>query len=558
MSNNAHALRFSYFLITGAPSALLGQTPQWVAHWDSQGAIPLQVGFKLAVASDHTVYCGGSQGSAGFWMDGIDLPVLGYSDIILAKLDSSGVTEWGRTAGGDCNPFDSEGVLQIDLNGEQSSLYALGWYQSYALFGDSLVNGGCVGEQDVFIARYDTEGTFKWASGIRGYEVTPQCFLLAADDEAWVFAHSNIGTALVQQDPEMIAPEGGFLAKYDPSGGVLSVERTMYRGAIQDAEWYGADLIVGGYYNVDDSLWHTSLDAGSAESCGFVGVVDATGSPSWLVPVVSDSMAKVIEVETTSTGDAVAAGSFRDTVVIAGVTLATGTPGRSGGFVARFDDQGELQWAVPVTGEGFEGITDLQVGPDDAIYVQGRLSANLTVSTAELSSTTGREMYLAKLTPMGGCEAALLLGRVGLTGPGSVVVVDDAIYVSWNYDSTMVIGSTTVEPGNVGVSDFFVAKFDSLSSMTGISSMTSGRDGRLNIYANPSNGLCTIDLPRALRTTDDLILTIFAPSGELIRRLPLPRPGSEVKLDIRAQAKGIYHVELGDGRQRYTGTIVFE
>ncbi len=46
--------------------------------------------------------------------------------------------------------------------------------------------------------------------------------------------------------------------------------------------------------------------------------------------------------------------------------------------------------------------------------------------------------------------------------------------------------------------------------------------------------------------------------GELIRRLPLPRPGSEVKLDIRAQAKGVYHVELGDGRQRYTGTIVFE
>ena len=103
-----------------------------------------------------------------------------------------------------------------------------------------------------------------------------------------------------------------------------------------------------------------------------------------------------------------------------------------------------------------------------------------------------------------------------------------------------------------------MAKFDSLASVTGISSMTSGQDGRLNIYANPSNGFCTIDLPRALRTTDDLILTIFAPSGELIRRLPLPRPGSEVKLDIRAQAKGIYHVELGDGRQRYTGTIVFE
>ena len=41
-------------------------------------------------------------------------------------------------------------------------------------------------------------------------------------------------------------------------------------------------------------------------------------------------------------------------------------------------------------------------------------------------------------------------------------------------------------------------------------------------------------------------------------QLPLRYTNDGVALDIRAQAKGIYHVELGDGSQRYSGTIVFE
>jgi hypothetical protein len=80
----------------------------------------------------------------------------------------------------------------------------------------------------------------------------------------------------------------------------------------------------------------------------------------------------------------------------------------------------------------------------------------------------------------------------------------------------------------------------------------------LHIYANPNNGLCTIDLPEELRLTDDLMLSVFDNTGQLVQRVPLRYNEQGVRLDIRAQARGIYHVELGDGQQRYTGTIVFE
>jgi hypothetical protein len=96
-----------------------------------------------------------------------------------------------------------------------------------------------------------------------------------------------------------------------------------------------------------------------------------------------------------------------------------------------------------------------------------------------------------------------------------------------------------------------------LSGFSGVQQMPLVDQG-LHIYANPNNGLCTIDLPDALRPTNDLMLSIYDQQGQLVQRAPLTFLEDGIRLDIRAQAKGIYHVELGDGRQRYTGTIVFE
>jgi hypothetical protein len=105
--------------------------------------------------------------------------------------------------------------------------------------------------------------------------------------------------------------------------------------------------------------------------------------------------------------------------------------------------------------------------------------------------------------------------------------------------------------------DIFLAKVPSLEGFTAISRAAEQSDA-LHIYANPNNGLCTIELPQSLRMTHDLVLSVFDNTGQLVQRIPLLAGSEGIKLDIRAQAKGIYHVELGDGEQRYSGSIVFE
>jgi hypothetical protein len=133
----------------------------------------------------------------------------------------------------------------------------------------------------------------------------------------------------------------------------------------------------------------------------------------------------------------------------------------------------------------------------------------------------------------------------------------DALYLSFSFDSTMQFVDTTLtNPGGANMS-CLVAKLGELNWTTSMRSMES-TSGELHIYANPNNGICTIDLPEELRLTDDLMLSVFDNTGQLVQRVPLRYNEQGVRLDIRAQARGIYHVELGDGQQRYTGTIVFE
>ena len=58
--------------------------------------------------------------------------------------------------------------------------------------------------------------------------------------------------------------------------------------------------------------------------------------------------------------------------------------------------------------------------------------------------------------------------------------------------------------------------------------------------------------------TNNLVLSVYDNTGQLVQRTPLGNNGGTIQLDISAQPQGVYHVELSDGDQRYAGSIVFE
>jgi hypothetical protein len=161
--------------------------------------------------------------------------------------------------------------------------------------------------------------------------------------------------------------------------------------------------------------------------------------------------------------------------------------------------------------------------------------------------------FLARFDTLGNCLSAFYFGP-SYADPGSIALSADDLLLSAEYSGNVPFGPVTLPAEN----SVMLAKLDTLTGYTGIGRAGVLLEEELLIYANPNNGLCTVQLPTHLRFTNGLLLSIFDQTGQLVQRVPVTLGNAGVQVDIRAEAKGIYHVELGDGQQRYTGRIVFE
>ena len=102
--------------------------------------------------------------------------------------------------------------------------------------------------------------------------------------------------------------------------------------------------------------------------------------------------------------------------------------------------------------------------------------------------------------------------------------------------------------------DIFIAKCEQI---TGSGEPKEAGEERLVIYANPGDGKCTVVLPAEFRHERKLTLTIYNNQGQLLQQMPVVMEGDRVAVDISAEARGVYHAILTNGKKSFSGKIVF-
>ena len=169
---------------------------QWVKH-PTGGSF---AGFaNIGMATDYS----GNTYLAGTFMswanfDGISL--LGGEDIYISKIDTDGNWVWAINAGGSEQDAIYGRGLALDNNG---GLYITGFIGSAtATFGDITLTN--TGQDDYFLAKYDTAGTALWA--INGGGAGSQFGINVCADS---YGNSYINT------------NGKFLNKYDSNGNFI-------------------------------------------------------------------------------------------------------------------------------------------------------------------------------------------------------------------------------------------------------------------------------------------------------------------------------------------------
>ena len=203
---------------------------------------------------------------AGYFTDtmplgagGVAVTSAGGSDIFVAKLGPAGVVKWARSFGGIGEEFIF-GTMAVAPNGDV--IVASRASEEITVEGKVLP---AAGGNDIFIARYTTDGAFLWA---KRYGDMSQQFVdsLAVDSNGNILLTGPFEGSLDFGSGALVAPPGGgaYLAKLDPMGTPLFTRVISGQiGAIRvTTDGLSSILLAGTGSNVSFALGMSSLPTG--------------------------------------------------------------------------------------------------------------------------------------------------------------------------------------------------------------------------------------------------------------------------------------------------------
>ena len=357
----------------------------------------------------------------------------GGDDAFLAKFNSSGMLQWGTYYGG--TGTDNGYGVATDRSG---NVYLTGSTSSTSGVATSGANqASFAGSSDAFLVKFNSSGTRQWGTyyggsgGEAGYAVTVNNI-----GDIYITGIAASTSGVVTNGAYQTSKGGGgtdaFLAKYDSSGTQLWA--TYYGGNYED---YGRGVTVDG--------------SGNAYITGY-----------------------------TSSSNKIATNGAYQTA------YAGANPGGTYDvFLAKFNSNGNLQWATYYGGSGDDNAYGITTDISGNIYLAGSTYSTTGIATSGAYQTSmtsvsgGNDAFLAQFNSTGSLQWATYYGgSVYGEGHGVATNASNDVYftgytLSNNNIATSGAYQTSITGGNY---DVFLVKF----------SFKNGNDAGINSIQNPS------------------------------------------------------------------------
>ncbi|MCK4721409.1 PKD domain-containing protein, partial [bacterium] len=456
----------------------------WAVH---AGGTDSDVGRSITTLSDgSTVVTGNFKGSATFGEGNPNETVLvshGGDDIFLARYNPDSTLAWVTHAGGPGTDAGS-GISALS----DDSIGLIGWIQSTAIFGEGEPNETVlvsIASTDIFVARYNSDGTFAWAnsSGGKGHDEGRGITALS-DDTLAVTGNFRDKVVFGKGDPnETVLHSDGyhsdiFIARYNQDGSLIWVKRAGGNDfdVGQGISAFSDDsVVVVGHFQINGTFGNGDPNQTVIWSYGlfdsFIARYNSDGSLAWAKHsggVESDSG---LGVTTLSDDSSVVTGYFTGTA-----TFGDGDPnetvigsyGSNDIYIARYYSDGSLAWVKHAGGTDSDigrGITAL---PDGSIVATGGFSTTATFGDSDPNETVigsygADDIFIARYYPdgslawakhAGGTEADVGLGITSLSDNSSVMTgyfTTEATFEEGEPNETILI--------SYGIPDIFVALY---------------------------------------------------------------------------------------------------
>jgi hypothetical protein len=313
----------------------------------------------------------------------------GSTDAFIAKYNSSGVAQWATNIGG--TNFDYGYGIATDIN---ENIYVTGYIANSSFINSySTLSSGTIitstfgqlvgrGNNDVFIAKYNSAGVAQWATNIGG-------------------TGSDVGREVVTDIDGNVYVTGSFT-----NSSFINSYSTVSSGTIIT------------------STFGTLIGNGSTDA--FIAKYNSSGEAQWATNIGGTGSDVGREVVTDIEGNVYVTGSFTNSSFInmystvSSGTIITSTFGQLVGrgstdaFIAKYNSSGVAQWATNIGGSGNDIGYGISTDINGNVYVTGSFTSSSfinmysTVSSGTIVTSTfgqlvgnGLEAFIVKYNTNG-------------------------------------------------------------------------------------------------------------------------------------------------------------
>lgn len=450
-----------FFLAINSMSA---QSFQWAKR---AGWYAFDLGYGIGSDNAGNVYIAGKyELTANF--GGTKVTCAGNHDIYIAKYSPTGVFQWVRTAGGVSGDY----AHAIAVDGEGNS-YITGEIERTVNFGSVTFTGN--GSNDVFLAKYNTNGDLQFAKKVGGSSTSDRGLGISQGNGSIYITGNFHGTARFSST--ILTTSGGtdiFIAKYTTAGDFQWIKKA---GGSGNDEGYAVsndsdgNAYVTGYFSGTANFSGTSISSKGGNDI-FIAKYNSTGSLLWVKNAGGTGQDYGMGIQVDNSGAVFLTGGFRNTSAFGSIILR-GDGGHADIFVARYTSSGEIVWAKKAGGHENDYGRAIALDASSNCYITGNFGLSATFGSTTIVGIDSAEVYFASYDANGNFRWVLKAsGEFDVSDPnrfiemGLSICTDPSgnVFASGTYRSNSSFGATTLAPWGIHT-DVYITKIGQPLSM---------------------------------------------------------------------------------------------
>jgi hypothetical protein len=548
-------LLISTVLILLSAISMFGQTCEWAERIGGSGT---DVVDNIAIDKLGDVFITGFFTSSNItFNNGIVLNKKNsVTDAYIAKYNSSGICQWAEKITGQIGSFIKSMVVD-----DSSNVYISGYFSSKSISfnnGKSLNNSG---NDDAFIAKYNSSGTCEWAEKIAGTDADIATNIVVDHFQniyvAGIFYSTNIifnnGISL-----KISGLKNTFIAKFNTSGICQWAEKIVYNDYVQSM-----------YLAVDysDNIFFTdsfkssvifnngiSLTNNNDTLDVFITKYNTSGICQWAEMIEGKVIARSLEID--SAENIYIAGYFDSSLLSFNNNISLINSDNGDAYLAKFNSGGTCQWAEKIGGINLDEATSIKADKFGNVIVGGFFTSPTLLfnNNISLNNSGDHDIYFAKYNSAGTCQWAEKIGGDSTEGSNSIALdCYNSIYIAGAYISdTLYFNNSITLPKSMEY-DGFIAKY----SQNGTSVSDKPIQYNISIYPNPAEDYIEINFESCATlskcgTTGDI--QIFDMLGIIVSTpdcfTVTPASGGQ-RIDVSYLSPGIYFIKIGNRVEKF-------